>query len=134
MDIPTGNVDLTPAESTRQSRIQVLAVAGAGPLLLSGLVHPVLAPAEWAEAPYLGALFAAEFVGSAAAAVGVYRDRRWGWWLGVAVAVGAIVAYVVAGTVGLPVVPRAPLLEPLGVGTKAVEVVFLGVAAVRLTD
>jgi hypothetical protein len=46
------------------------------------------------------------------AAYGSYRGRRWGWVLGALVAGGAFVAYLLNGTVGLPGVEEAHLLEP----------------------
>jgi hypothetical protein len=87
-------------------------LAGAGFILVAGLVHLFSTPAPFAETAYLGVLFLADFVGSLVAAYGSYRGRRWGWVLGALVAGGAFVAYLLNGTVGLPGVEEAHLLEP----------------------
>lgn len=101
-------------------------MAGAGLILASGLIHLVLTPEHLEEAAYLGLLFLADFAGAVVAAFGIYRGRRWGWALGTLVAAGALVAYVVSGTVGLPGMEPEGLLEPVGVVTKLVEALFLG--------
>ncbi|GKZ15766.1 hypothetical protein HAL_36470 [Haladaptatus sp. T7] len=108
-------------------------IAGAGLILLTGVIHLVLVPEHLEETTYLGVLFAANFVAAAVAAVGIYRNRRWGWWLGVAIAAIAVVLYVARGTVGLPATEAEELLEPMGVLAKAVELLFLGVATAWLT-
>ena len=100
-------------------------------ILLSGLIHLWLAPEHFEEATYLGGLFVAEFVGTVVAAVGIYRDQEWGWILGALIAIGAIVAYVVHGTIGLPIVGTEELFEPMGVLTKIIELLFLGVVVYR---
>ena len=100
-------------------------------ILLSGLIHLWLAPEHFEEATYLGGLFVAEFVSTIVAAVGIYRDQEWGWILGVLIAIGAIVAYVVHGTIGLPIVGTEELFEPMGVLTKIIELLFLGVVVYR---
>jgi hypothetical protein len=132
MDTSTQRAETTAADSNRQSRRHLFAIAGAGLILISGLIHLALVPEHLEEATYLGVLFAVNFVATAVAAVGIYRNRQWGWWLGVAIAVIALVLYVARGTVGLPAVEAEELLEPLGAVTKAVELLFLGVAAAWL--
>jgi hypothetical protein len=58
-------------------------------MLGAGLIHLVLTPEHLKEAPYLGSLFLADFVGAATDAFGILRGRRWGWALGALVAGGA---------------------------------------------
>ena len=70
-----------PASGTLRSRREP-ALAGAGLILIAGLIHLLLTPQHFAETAYLGALFLANFVGSVVAAVGIYRGFRWGWALG----------------------------------------------------
>ena len=108
---------------------QVVTVSAVGLLILSGLIHLWLAPEHFDEAAYLGVLFGLEFVAAGVAAVGISRHRSWGWELGTIVILGAIVTYVVRGTVGLPFVESEGLFEPIGVLAKAVEVLFLVLAA-----
>jgi hypothetical protein len=105
-------------------------------ILIVGEIHLVLVPEHFREAPLLGSLFVADFAGAVVAALGIYRGRRWGWMLGALVAGGAIVAYVIAGTVGLPGVGRehARLLDPVGIITKVVEVLFLMLSGFKFTE
>jgi hypothetical protein len=102
-----------------------LALAGAGSILVAGLIHLVLIPEHFEEARYLGWLFLANFVGAALAAFGIYRGQWWGWLLGASVAGGAFVMYFISRTVGLPGMEVESLFEPLGVLSKAAEALFL---------
>ncbi|WP_231186757.1 hypothetical protein [Haladaptatus sp. DYF46] len=133
MNTSARRADATATDANRRSRRHQFAVAGAGLVLITGLLHLALVPEHLEEATYLGVLFAADFVATVVAAVGIYRNRQWGWWLGVAIAVVAIVLYVAHVTVGLPVV-GAEEPETLGVVTKVVELLYLGVAAVWLRN
>jgi hypothetical protein len=110
-----------------------LVLAGAGLILIAGLIHLVLTPEHLSEATYLGLLFLANFVGAATAALGIFRGRRWGWALGALVAGVAYALYFVNGTVGLPGVEEGHLIEPLGLLAKAVEALFLMLCAFALT-
>lgn len=49
-----------------------------------------------------GWLFLANFVGSLVAAVGTYWEALWGWLLGVLIAGGAFVLFLISRTTGLP--------------------------------
>jgi hypothetical protein len=109
-----------------------LTLAGAGLILLAGLIHLFVTPEHFEKAAYLGVLFLADFAGSLVAAYGIYRGRRWGWALGALVAGGALVAYVLSCTVGLPGVEEGHLLEPWGVLAKTVEALFLVVCGFEL--
>jgi hypothetical protein len=110
-----------------------IALAGAGLILGAGLMHLALTPEHLEQAPYLGFLFLAEFVGATTAAFGIFRGRRWGWALGALVAGGAYALYFVNGTVGLPGVGEGHLIEPLGLLAKTVETLFLLLCAFTLT-
>jgi hypothetical protein len=109
-----------------------LDLVGAGLILASGLVHLLLTREHFEEATYLGLLFFADFAGAAVAAFGIYRGYRWGWVLGALIAAGAFTLYVVSGTGGLPGAEGHDVLEPLGLITKAVEALFLGLCAFKL--
>ena len=117
--------------ATSQSR-GPLDLVGAGLILTSGLIHLFLTQEHFEEATYLGLLFLADFAGASAAAFGIYRGSRWGWVLGALVAAGAFTLYVVAGTGGLPGVDEHHALEPLGLVTKTVEALFLGLCVGKL--
>jgi hypothetical protein len=72
-------------------------------ILLIGLIHVVRAPAELGEAPYFGLMFVGNGVAAVVAAFGILRGARlWGWELGLFIAVGSLVGYVISRTVGLP--------------------------------
>ena len=77
-------------------------VAGLLLIIAAGLIHLVAAPDHYEEATYIGVLFSANLLGALAAAIGIYRDELWGWWLGAAVAGGAFVMFMVSRLIGLP--------------------------------
>src|SRR4051794_40257315 len=86
-------------------------------ILATGLIHLNGVGDSFEEATYKGLLFVANAVGAALAAVGIYRGaRNWGWGLGLLVAGGAFLAYVMSRTVGLPGLEAEPdaWFEPLG--------------------
>ena len=97
-------------------------------IVATGLIHLLEAPDSFGEATYKGLLFVANGIFALVAAIGVYRDRRaWGWWLGLAVAGGAFIGYVLSRTVGLPGLPAEPdaWLEPMGVASLIAEGLFI---------
>jgi uncharacterized membrane protein YfcA len=100
----------------------------AGVLLIAalGLIHLLEAPEELEEATYLGVLFLANFGGAIVAAIGIYRNYGWGWILGVMLAGGSFVGYVVSSTVGLPGLEVEEWLQPVGVLALLVESLFVG--------
>jgi hypothetical protein len=101
--------------------------AGISLIVIVGLIHLINSPGDLEEGAYTGLLYLANFAGALAAAVGIYRGKRWGWALGFLVAGGAFGAYVISRTVGLPGLPvEAEWLEPLGVLSLLVEALFIG--------
>ncbi len=101
--------------------------AGISAIVIVGLIHLINSPGDLAEGSYTGLLYLANFVGALAAAVGIYRGKRWGWVLGWLVAGGAFAGYVISRTVGLPGLPvETEWLEPLGVLSLVVEGLFIG--------
>ena len=80
-------------------------------------------------APYIGVGFVVNFIAALVAAVGIYRDALWGWLLGVLVAGGALVMYVLSRSVGLPGFEHAVgrWSGPLGVVSLVVEALFIAV-------
>ena len=71
-------------------------------ILAAGLIHLVAAPDHYEEATYIGVLFSANLLGALLAVLGIYRDELWGWWLGAAVAGGALAMFLLSRLVGLP--------------------------------
>src|SRR4051812_45760222 len=94
---------------------------------MTGLIHLIETPDNLSEAPYKGVLFALNGLGAFVAAMGIYRGARsWGWGLGLLIAGGAIIGYVISRTVGLPGLEVDPeWFEPLGVLSILVEVGFV---------
>ena len=104
-------------------------IAGAVLILLVGLIHLLVTPEYYGFAIYLGLLMLANFAGSMLSAVGIYRGRVWGWWLGVVLAGGAFLAYIESRTLGLPGLPSwEPFTEPPGLLSLVVEAIFVGLA------
>jgi hypothetical protein len=104
------------------------AVQGAGIalILVTGAIHFIDARGSFGDATYKGVLFLANGIAAVVAAVGIYRgERTWGWGLGVLVAGGALVAYVVSRTMGLPGLVPDIWLEPLGILSLMVEAAFI---------
>jgi hypothetical protein len=101
--------------------------AGISLIIIVGLIHLINSPGDLEEGSYTGLLYLANFLGALTAAIGIYRGRSWGWSLGVLVAGGAFVAYVISRTVGLPGLPvEEEWLEPLGLLSMLVEALFVG--------
>jgi hypothetical protein len=108
------------------------AVEGAGIalILVTGAIHFIDAPGSFGDATYKGLLFLANGIAAVVAAFGIYRgERRWGWGLGVLVAGGALVGYIISRTVGLPGLAPDIWLEPLGVLSLMVEAAFIALYA-----
>jgi hypothetical protein len=108
-------------------KFRILQWLGLMLILQTGLVHLYLVPETFAEATYEGLLFLANTIGAAVAVYGIYRGKIWGWNLGVLIAAGSIVAYIVSRTVGMPGMKIEDWSNPLGVGSLVVESAFLAV-------
>lgn len=84
---------------------------------------------------YKGILFGFNALGAIVAAIGIYRGERvWGWGLGLLVAAGALVGYLISRTVGLPGLEPDDWMEPLGLLSLAVEAAFTGIALYALKN
>jgi hypothetical protein len=116
---------------TRASR--PLMLAGVALILLVGLIHLIDAPDSMSESTTKGLSFYANFVGAIVAALGIFLHRTWGWALGILVAAGAFVGYIVSRTVGIFGLPPDVWMEPLGIASLVVEGLFVVVALRALT-
>lgn len=106
---------------------RTLVIAGIALILITGLVHLIDAPDAFEEATYKGVLFVLNALGALIAAIGIWRGQRLsGWVLGLVVAAGALLGYVLSRTVGLPGLPAEPdeWFEPLGVVSMIAEVLM----------
>lgn len=108
---------------------KILLWLGIGFILAIGLIHAYDAKDSFEEAAYKGWLFYANGVGALIAALGIFRKQNWGWNLGLMIAAGSFVCYVLSRTLGLPQIPAEPdaWLEPLGVLSLIAEGSFVGV-------
>src|SRR3954463_533429 len=88
---------------------------GVALIVVTGLVHLIDAPDSLEESTIKGVLFFANFLGALVAAFGIYRNDNWGWALGIIIAAGAFVSYIISRTVGIFGLPPDEWLEPLGV-------------------
>jgi hypothetical protein len=113
-----------------------LAVVGLGAV---ALIHLLDAPSKFQETPYIGGLYVALIAGSlAAAAILLRRDHRGAWAAVVALQTGAIVAYSLSRTTGLPLASGdiGNWSEPLGVAALFAEglLVVLGATSLLKRD
>lgn len=102
-------------------------------MLVTGAIHILDARSAFGEATYKGVLFIVNGVGAFIAAVAIIRERTWGWWLGLLIAGGALVGYVLSRSIGLPGLPGEPdaWFEPIGVASMVAEVLFLAAFAIK---
>ena len=89
-----------------------------------GVIHLSMVPGEYQEAQYMGILFAINFLAAIIAAIGILRQEVWGWALGVLIAAGSLIGYILSRTVGLPGMEIEAWLQPLGLLSLAAEVLF----------
>ena len=119
----------------------VLRLAGVAALLVSAIVHAVLAPSYGAGQPgiTLGTQFVVQAVGTGAVAIWLLiRDSRLAWLIGAVLMGGTAAALVKAHTGnGLPAIGPMPAIREMTYDTPqlvtlAVEIAFVVLAAVRL--
>jgi hypothetical protein len=79
------------------------------------------------DAAYLEWVYLANLLGAVIAAVAVWRNRRWGWVLGVLVVGLSFVLYLAQETVGLPGLPKN-WGEPSRIVSLIVDALFILVA------
>jgi hypothetical protein len=115
-----------------QSRFSFIAGLAIGLLLATALIHLVQAPEDLSENTIRGILFIANGVFGLIAAVGIYRGAKtWGWGLGLIVAGGAFLFYVISRALGIPWEDSlGEWAEPIGILSLIVEGGFV-VLAVR---
>jgi hypothetical protein len=106
--------------------------AGIGLIVASGAIHFIETPEYLDEVRYIGVLFALSVIGALVVAVGIARNERWGWSLGLLVAGGSIAGYLLSRTIGLPGFQEnswEQFAEPLGLLSLLVEGTFVAMAA-----
>lgn len=109
--------------------------AGIVLIVITGVIHLIDAPDAFSEITYKGVLFMLNGIGGLVAAYGVFRGRNWGWFLGLLIAGGAIIGYIISRTIGLPGLEvESTWLEPLGVLSLIVEGIFVALTVKVLAD
>jgi hypothetical protein len=95
-------------------------------------VHIALVPAHLRDAPYAGAVF----IALSAASIGValliaVSDQRRAWAAAGGLAAGALVAYVISRSVGLPMMSDdlGDWLNPLGIGAVCAEAITVAICS-----
>jgi peptidoglycan/LPS O-acetylase OafA/YrhL len=117
------------ANRSRALGIALILVVG---LLNFHVPHFLIEPTSFDTATYLLELiFAVNLIGALVAGVGIYRNNRWGWILGLAVTATSFALYLAQESVGLPGLPKV-WWEPSRIVALAVETVFVVVARYQL--
>ena len=122
----TGQIDNLVARA-----VAVIGLAGVA------LIHLLDAPGTFAGAPYKGWLYVALIVGSLGAAGALVRDDdRRAWTAATVLSLGAMVAFVLSRTVGLPqgADDIGNWTEPLGLSSLFVEGTLVALAAMVLQE
>lgn len=96
-----------------------------------GLLHLMMAQAEYEEAAYMGYLFAANFFGALLAAYAIYRKQVWGWWLGLAIVAGSMAGYAWSRTLGMPGMNVEEWFTPYGIVAMFLEAGFVLLVILR---
>jgi hypothetical protein len=105
-----------------------LLIAAAALLALVGLIHAIESPEYFDARTYVGVLFVLNAAAAAVGVAGLLRGGpRWAWLLGIAVAGGAFVGYILSHTTGLPSFKESDW-EPLGIASLVIEASFCLIA------
>lgn len=105
--------------------------AGIALIAITGLIHLLGVSEYYEKAAYVGVLFVFNVIGAAVSAYGISRHERWGWLLGILVAGGAFLAFIISRTVGLPAFDEHEW-EAGGLISLVVEAAYVVVAALAL--
>jgi len=128
------STDLDPRALVRDGVARAVAVVG---LAGVALIHVLDLPGTFGEAPYKGVLYVALIAGCiATAAALVARSDRRAWLAAAALPLGALLAYVVSRTVGLPngADDIGNWTEPLGLASMFVEACLVALGSRMLVE
>ena len=106
-----------------------LLLAAAALIAVTGLIHLIDGPEYLEEEAYVGVLFFLNAIGAAVVAYALLAlgAPRWAWILGIVVAGGAFVGFILSRTTGLPSFKESEW-EGLGVVSLVVEAGFVLIA------
>ena len=121
-----------PTVSTRMTALGSLLIVLVG-LLNFHVPHFLLEPGKAAGvgSAVLELILLANVLAAVVAAVGIGLRQRWGWRLGVAVAVFSVLLWLAQETVGLPGLPRQ-WGEPSRIVSLVIEALFVVLARAAL--
>lgn len=71
-------------------------------------------------------------IGAIIAAIAIFRNKRWGWTLGILISIVSVVLWIAQETIGLPGLPKM-WFEPSRIVTLIVEAIFVYIAFQQLT-
>ena len=128
------STDLDPRALVRDGVARAVAVVG---LAGVALIHVLDLPGTFGEAPYKGVLYVGLIAGCiATAAALVARSDRRAWLAAAALPLGALLAYVVSRTVGLPngADDIGNWTEPLGLASMFVEACLVALSSRMLVE
>jgi hypothetical protein len=119
-------------ESTPVKTLGIVLIIAVG-LLNFHIPHFLLEPAKYSGSAsfLLESVFLINLIGAATAAVGIYRNQRWGWVLGIAIAVISALLYLAQETVGLPGLPQS-WLEPSRIVSLFIEASYAVLAGYQI--
>jgi hypothetical protein len=125
---PFGEVTMSAASNpVKVSGMVLIVVVG---LLNFHIPHFLIEPTPHASYLLEVALLA-NVLGAVVAALGIFLGHRWGWLLGIVIAVISVTLYIAQETVGLPGLPKM-WWEPSRLVALLVEGLFLVVAGCQV--
>jgi len=99
-----------------------------------GLFRLYEAPRVFEASRYVGILFAALFILALIAALRIYRDEAWGWALGALIAAGSAAGFFWSRSASVAGLERQNWLDPVGLFSLVVELGFIVLSMLRLTQ
>ncbi len=106
-------------------------------IVITGLLnfhipHFLIEPNDLSSASrILEIVYLINLLGAFGAAFGIYRDKRWGWLLGIGVSILSASLWLAQETIGLPGLPQQ-WFEPSRIVSLVIEVIFVIVAVRQL--
>ena len=91
----------------------------------AGVLHLIDAQAEYEIMPYMGYVTMVFVFGALMAGLLLYRRLLAGWWVGLFIAAGSVILFILTRTVALPGLTSTPWLYPLWLIAAIVEGLYL---------
>jgi uncharacterized membrane protein YhdT len=125
-DIISSMAQQITSKRTRTFGVILIVVVG---LLNLHIPHFLLEPAVHSDygSRLLELTLLANLIGGVTATLGIYRNMRWGWMLGISISGFSIFLYLLQETIGLPGLPQV-WSEPSRIASLIVDLLFLVLA------